>query len=57
MDRKEAMTVAAIMGAEAAEKPEKADYIRRIQEMSREDLAFMDGYLFAKVTEAGKRRA
>ena len=41
--------------AEAEErKPVKEDYIRKIRELSPEDQAFMDGYLFAKVTERKK---
>lgn len=37
--------------------PDKADYKARISALSAEDQAFLDGYLFAKVTEAGKRGA
>lgn len=36
--------------AEAPARPEKADYLERIKGLSAEDQAFMDGYLFAKVT-------
>lgn len=42
---------------EPEKKPDKAEYIRRIHELSAEDQAFMDGYLFAKVTEAAKKGA
>lgn len=35
---------------ESAGVPDKGDYIRRIMELSAEDQAFLDGYLFAKVT-------
>lgn len=38
-------------------EPEKTDYIQRILSLPAEDQAFMDGYLFAKVTEAAKRGA
>ena len=31
-------------------KPEKADYIQRINALPAEDQAFMDGYLFARLT-------
>ena len=34
--------------------PAKEDYLRRISELSPEDQAFMDGYLFAKLTEKKK---
>ena len=30
--------------------PDKADYMKRIMALSAEDQAFLDGYLFAKVT-------
>jgi len=33
-------------------KPEKADYIQRINALPAEDQAFMDGYLFARLTAA-----
>lgn len=35
---------------ETPARPEKADYLERIKGLSAEDQAFMDGYLFAKVT-------
>lgn len=35
-------------------QPDKEEYIRKIRELSPEDQAFMDGYLFAKVTERKK---
>ena len=38
-------------------KPDKSEYIERINALAAEDQAFLDGYLFAKVTEAGKRGA
>lgn len=38
-------------------RPEKADYLERIKNLSAEDQAFMDGYLFAKVTSAARRPA
>ena len=37
--------------------PDKADYKAQIKALSAEDQAFLDGYLFAKATEAGKRGA
>ena len=39
------------------QEPNKAEYLQRIQSLSPEDQAFMDGYLFAKVTEAAKKGA
>lgn len=38
-------------------KPDKSEYIERINALAAEDQAFLDGYLFAKVTEAGKKGA
>ena len=35
-------------------QPDKAAYIQRIYALSAEEQAFMDGYLFAKVTERRK---
>lgn len=35
---------------EEARIPDKADYMKRIMALSAEDQAFLDGYLFAKVT-------
>lgn len=35
---------------EVQTRPEKADYLERIKNLSAEDQAFMDGYLFAKLT-------
>ena len=37
--------------------PDKAEYMARISALSAEDQAFLDGYLFAKVTEAAKKGA
>ena len=37
-----------------AAAPEKEEYIRKINELSAVDQAFLDGYLFAKVTERKK---
>jgi hypothetical protein len=37
---------------EDGNKPDVAEYRKKIEDLSREDLAFMDGYLFAKVTSA-----
>ena len=37
--------------------PAKADYMERISSLPAEDQAFLDGYLFAKVTEAAKKGA
>lgn len=36
--------------------PDKSSYLERIHALPAEDQAFMDGYLFAKVTEAAKQR-
>ena len=36
---------------------DKADYMERISSLPAEDQAFLDGYLFAKVTEAAKKGA
>lgn len=33
--------------------PDKAAYMERISALSAEDQAFLDGYLFAKVTQKG----
>ena len=41
--------------SEAVRTPDKAAYMERISALSAEDQAFMDGFLFAKVTAAGKR--
>lgn len=41
--------------SEAVRTPDKAAYMKRINALSAEDQAFMDGFLFAKVTAAGKR--
>ena len=38
-------------------EPDKAEYLRKIMSLDAEDQAFMDGYLFAKVTEAAKKGA
>ena len=40
---------------EEAVHPDKSAYLDRIQAMSAEDQAFLDGYLYAKVTSAAKR--
>ena len=37
--------------------PDKSEYMARISALSAEDQAFLDGYLFAKVTEAAKKGA
>lgn len=37
--------------------PDKDDYMQKILSLPPEDKAFMDGYLFAKVTELSKKRA
>ena len=42
---------------EPQQAPDKALYMQRIRELSTEDQAFLDGYLFAKVTEAAKKGA
>jgi len=39
------------------ETPDKAGYKERISALPVEDQAFLDGYLFAKVTSAGKKGA
>ena len=43
--------------SEAVRTSDKAAYMKRINALSAEDQAFMDGFLFAKVTAAGKRGA
>ena len=43
--------------SEAVRTPDKAAYMERINALSAEDQAFMDGYLFAKVTSAAKKGA
>ena len=40
-----------------ARQPDKNEYLQRIRELSAEDQAFMDGYLFAKVTERREKGA
>ena len=42
---------------EAVRTPDKAAYMEHIHALSAEDQAFMDGYLFAKVTGAAKKGA
>lgn len=42
---------------EAVRTPDKAAYMEHIQTLSAEDQAFLDGYLFAKVTDAAKKGA
>ena len=37
--------------------PDKSEYLQRILALSAEDQAFMDGYLFAKVTDAAGKGA
>ena len=37
--------------------PDKSAYMERINSLPAEDQAFLDGYLFAKVTEAAKKGA
>ncbi len=43
--------------AEVTVQRDKNEYLQRIQELSPEDQAFMDGYLFAKVTERQQKGA
>ena len=38
--------------SEAVRTPDKAAYLNRISELGAEDQAFLDGYLFAKLTAA-----
>ena len=40
-----------------ARKPDKTIYMQRISELSAEDQAFMEGYLYAKVTDAARKGA
>lgn len=40
---------------EEAVHPDKFAYLEKIQAMSAEDQAFLDGFLYAKVTSAAKR--
>lgn len=49
----EQITVEQLTGnpARANRVPDKAEYLKKIQELPREDQAFLEGYLFAKVTE------
>ena len=42
---------------EAVRTPDKSAYMERINSLPAEDQAFLDGYLFAKVTEAAKKGA
>ena len=42
---------------ETVRTPDKAEYKERISALSAEDQAFLDGYLFAKATEAAKKGA
>ena len=42
---------------EAVRTPDKSAYMERISSLPAEDQAFLDGYLFAKVTEAAKKGA
>lgn len=37
--------------------PDLSDYSERIEALSAEDKAFLDGYIFAKMTEAAKKGA
>lgn len=53
MEQMEKMEAAVKTTAEDR-KPDPAEYRRKIENLSREDLAFMDGYLFAKVTDRQK---
>ena len=39
---------------EIRQVPDKAEYLRKIYELPERDQAFVEGYLFAKVTEAKK---
>ena len=41
----------------AVRTPDKSAYMERINSLPAEDQAFLDGYLFAKVTEAAKKGA
>ena len=34
--------------------PDKAEYLQRIREMSERDQAFLEGFLYAKVTDVAK---
>ena len=42
---------------EAVRTPDRSAYMERINSLPEEDQAFLDGYLFAKVTEAAKKGA
>lgn len=42
---------------EAVRTPDKADYMERINSLPAEDQAFLDGYLFAKVTGSAQKGA
>ena len=42
---------------EGIQTPDKAEYMQRILSLPAEDQAFLDGYLFAKVTEKSRRGA
>ena len=44
-------------GAEVQQKPDRAAYLDKILNLSREDQAFMEGYLYAKATEERKKGA
>ena len=46
-----------IITEQKAQQPSKAEYLEKIGKLSAEDQAFMDGYLFAKLTEAAKKSA
>jgi len=37
--------------------PDRAAYIQRINELTAEEQAFMEGYLYAKVTDAARKGA
>lgn len=56
MNQENKVTALEAVQASPAEKDthNKADYMEKILSLSPEDQAFMDGYLFAKVTECAK---
>ena len=43
--------------AEIRQAPDKEEYIRRIMELDDQGQAFIEGYLFARVTDAAKKGA
>ena len=42
---------------EAVRTPDKSAYLERINSLPAEDQAFLDGYIFAKLTESKKKGA